>query len=167
MSLPSDSAAEVRALAFDDATLKALVAIEASQAHGMNQLQLADVLSDGSRCVLGMYCRVIDESRESLAGFIVMARGPFEAEIEAITVLADQRGRGIGRQLLVAAIDYANRWYREACLERLLLEVRANNLPARALYARAGFQVDGVRKGYYPAADGKREDAVLMSLPLG
>jgi ribosomal-protein-alanine N-acetyltransferase len=47
-----------------------------------------------------------------------------------------------------------------ACPDRRVqLEVRASNQPARALYARAGFVVDGRRPRYYP--DG--EDAVLMS----
>ena len=47
--------------------------------------------------------------------------------------------------------------------ERLLLEVRASNLPARTLYESIGFVCDGIRKRYYrdPA-----EDAVLMSLTL-
>ena len=41
----------------------------------------------------------------------------------------------------------------------VVLEVRASNAPAQALYRRAGFVVDGRRPRYYP--DG--EDAVLMS----
>jgi ribosomal-protein-alanine N-acetyltransferase len=34
------------------------------------------------------------------------------------------------------------------------------------VYVRQGFRSVGVRKGYYPAHDGKREDAVVMSLRL-
>jgi ribosomal-protein-alanine N-acetyltransferase len=49
--------------------------------------------------------------------------------------------------------------------QRLLLEVRPSNLPARALYAASGFVEIGRRKHYYPAANG-REDALVLALQL-
>lgn len=157
----------LRELAHDDATLTALLVIDAGQPHGLSKCQLVGVLSDTTRCVLGWYLPAMNRQPERLAGFVVVARGPFEAEIEAITVHAELRGQGIGQLLLQGALARAGDWHRERGLERLLLEVRAGNLPARALYARAGFCEDGIRKRYYPAADGAREDAVLMSCPLG
>ena len=45
----------VRKLVLDDATLAALQAIESTQAHGLSRCQLADVLSDASRCILGWH----------------------------------------------------------------------------------------------------------------
>jgi [ribosomal protein S18]-alanine N-acetyltransferase len=48
---------------------------------------------------------------------------------------------------------------------RCLLEVRVGNLGAIALYSSLGFGVDGRRRDYYPAANG-REDALLMSRTL-
>lgn len=45
-----------------------------------------------------------------------------------------------------------------------LLEVRASNLAARALYEKLGFRARGVRKRYY---DDNGEDAVLMDLEVG
>ena len=51
---------------------------------------------------------------------------------------------------------------RRPAAEAVLLEVRASNLAAQALYARLGFERVGLRKRYY--ADG--EDAVLMTLLL-
>lgn len=165
----SESAArrlELHELADDQATLLALEAIEASQAHGLSQSQLIDVLNDDARCVLGAWWQACESSAAELIGFVVLARGPFEAEIEAITVHAAQRGQGVGARLLAAAISRARDWQRDSGLERLLLEVRASNAAAAALYAKAGFTRDGVRKGYYPLADGGREDAWLMSLPL-
>ncbi len=48
---------------------------------------------------------------------------------------------------------------------RALLEVRASNTAAQCLYASFGFELDGVRKNYYPS-NGAREDALLMSKPL-
>jgi ribosomal-protein-alanine N-acetyltransferase len=34
------------------------------------------------------------------------------------------------------------------------------------LYDSCGFVEIGVRRNYYPLANGKREDAVMMALPL-
>ena len=50
---------------------------------------------------------------------------------------------------------------------RCLLEVRVSNFSAIEMYSSLGFEVDGKRRDYYPAHDG-REDALLMSrhLPL-
>jgi hypothetical protein len=43
---------------------------------------------------------------------------------------------------------------------------RVGNTPARALYEQTGFLPMGVRKQYYPADQGQREDAIVMSLNL-
>jgi len=48
----------------------------------------------------------------------------------------------------------------------LWLEVRGGNERARAVYAAGGFQSVGVRRNYCPAAQGRREDAVMMCLTL-
>ena len=48
---------------------------------------------------------------------------------------------------------------------RMLLEVRASNQAAQALYARCGFTQVGVRRRYYPATEG-REDAWVLARPL-
>ena len=45
------------------------------------------------------------------------------------------------------------------------LEVRGSNTRARGLYLRRGFVDVGLRRGYYPAAQG-REDALVMSLTV-
>lgn len=51
---------------------------------------------------------------------------------------------------------------RSPAAELVLLEVRASNSPALALYTSLGFERVGLRKRYY--SDG--EDAVLMTLLL-
>ena len=48
----------------------------------------------------------------------------------------------------------------------LWLEVRESNARAMALYERYGFRHTGLRRGYYPAAGGLREDARVMSLAV-
>lgn len=69
---------------------------------------------------------------------------------------ADQR-RGVGRFLLERLFDSA----RAEGARCVILEVRAGNAAAIALYESAGFTEIGHRKAYYPAPDG-REDARVM-----
>jgi ribosomal-protein-alanine N-acetyltransferase len=51
---------------------------------------------------------------------------------------------------------------RRAGASQMFLEVRPTNTAAQALYGRHGFKAIGRRKGYYPASDGGREDAIVM-----
>jgi len=44
----------------------------------------------------------------------------------------------------------------------MMLEVRPSNERAIALYRSSGFDEIGVRKRYYPDADGAREDARVL-----
>jgi len=44
--------------------------------------------------------------------------------------------------------------------------VRPSNDRAVEVYERYGFAGIGVRRGYYPAAHGAREDAIVMRLTL-
>jgi GNAT superfamily N-acetyltransferase len=55
--------------------------------------------------------------------------------IHDLAVLPGHRGRGIGRALLAAAEEHARR--RGCC--KLTLEVQDDNVPARTLYGRFGF----------------------------
>ena len=50
-------------------------------------------------------------------------------------------------------------------MRRMVLEVRASNAAAIALYRRAGFSDIGLRRDYYQAENG-REDAILMGREL-
>jgi [ribosomal protein S18]-alanine N-acetyltransferase len=57
-------------------------------------------------------------------------------------------------------------WTRGQGLQWLWLEARVSNVRALHVYERYGFRRVGQRKAYYPAGNGQREDAVVMSLPL-
>ena len=65
------------------------------------------------------------------------------------------RRRGIADSLMNTLTDECDR----RRIERILLEVRQSNAPARALYKKHGFTVLGVRAKYY---DEPKEDAVIM-----
>jgi ribosomal protein S18 acetylase RimI-like enzyme len=78
-----------------------------------------------------------------------------------LMVAADRRGRGIGRALLSAAVD----WARDAGVTKLELHVFPWNEPAIRLYERFGFEREGVRRGHY-LRDGEEVDAILMAYHL-
>lgn len=84
-----------------------------------------------------------------------------ECEILQIATHPQHQRRGLGRRLLTAVLTAAQ----EQGCDRVVLEVRRGNLSARRLYEQLGFQLDGVRRGYYggSAAD---QDALLLSCPL-
>ena len=74
-------------------------------------------------------------------------------------VLASHRGRGIGRQLLVATLAHA----RASGITRVELEVRADNVGAIRLYERLGFSHEG-RKRNGMRFDGAYFDSLSMGL---
>ena len=57
-------------------------------------------------------------------------------------------------------------WSRAQGAQWLWLEVRASNTRAQQIYLKRGFARVGLRKAYYPAGHGLREDAVVMNLRL-
>jgi ribosomal-protein-alanine N-acetyltransferase len=82
-----------------------------------------------------------------------------QAELLDMRVLAAHRRQGVGGELLKHALGL---FFAEG-VSTCLLEVRAGNLAALALYEQLGFRVVGRREGYY-LHDGQREDALLMTL---
>lgn len=80
------------------------------------------------------------------------------AHVRNLAVVPSERRRGLARRLLTASLSP----YRQAGYDRVRLEVRESNAPARALYRDVGFAVVDRREGYY--RDG--ETAVVMSASL-
>lgn len=86
------------------------------------------------------------------------------SDAELLTIATDplQRHNGLGRRIFHALdAEALNRG-----LERWVLEVACNNLPALGLYKSAGFVEIGLRKAYYRTRDG-RVDALVMSRKVG
>ncbi|TXG80750.1 MAG: ribosomal-protein-alanine N-acetyltransferase [Rhodocyclaceae bacterium] len=96
-----------------------------------------------------------------MQGYAVLMRVLDEAHLLNITIDLEWRGTGRGRQLLADLCEMS----REAGARQFFLEVRPSNTAALALYQSAGFTRVGLRRGYYPARDG-REDAIVMVKPL-
>ena len=82
-----------------------------------------------------------------------------EAHLLRIATAPTFRGRGVGSDLLAAAVGSA----RDAGCTTMLLEVARRNRAAVALYDRRGFHTVGERKGYYATPP---DDALIMRLSL-
>jgi ribosomal-protein-alanine N-acetyltransferase len=112
-------------------------------------------------CLRVGYCCWVMERDRVVAGYGVMAVAVGESHILNLCVHPVAQNLGLGRSLLDYLLDVARR-HKADCA---YLEVRPSNIPARRLYARAGFEEVGMRRNYYPARLG-REDAIIMAKSL-
>jgi len=108
----------------------------------------------------GYHCQVMEVGGE-IVGYGVLMVAVQEAHLLNLSIAEQWRRRGYGRSLLLHFIDIARR----LDAVQMFLEVRVSNHAGRALYHSMGFYSVAVRRGYYPARDG-REDAILMGLTL-
>ncbi len=95
-------------------------------------------------------------------GFILIQTAVDEAEILTLAVRPDGRRRGSATRLVERAVSRAV----TADVKRLFLEVAEDNGPARALYARLGFEPVGRRPRYYARPEGQPVDALLLARNL-
>jgi len=109
----------------------------------------------------GYHARVL-LAGEELLGYYVAMQGVDEVHLLNITVSPDFQRQGWGRVML----DALALWARSLGAQWLWLEVRVSNTRAIAIYEAHGYRRVGLRKNYYPAGHGQREDAVVMSLRL-
>ncbi len=143
-----------RAMTVND--LDTVLAIEAaSYSFAWSRGNFIDSLAAGHRCELRL-----DPAGRCL-GYCVAMHGYEEMHLLNITVAPAHRRQGHARAMLLRLADDA----RARGDRKLWLEVRQSNVDARHLYEALGFEAVGLRRGYYPAAQG-REDALVMSLLL-
>ena len=76
-----------------------------------------------------------------------------------MAILPGARGRGGGRALLDAVKDHA----RLSGAHKISLEVWVDNGRAIALYAAAGFEVEGLRREHYRRRDGSLRSTLIMA----
>lgn len=108
-------------------------------------------------CLLGGYTNVVLDRNGEVVGYGIMSVAAGEAHLLNICVARELRRQGIGRSLLT----YLIRRSRAFRARRMYLEVRPSNERAVNLYRQMGFEVLGVREGYYKAHGGN-EDAVVF-----
>jgi ribosomal-protein-alanine N-acetyltransferase len=144
---------------FEPLTLEGVdtvVAIEQmAYAHPWSRGNFIDTLASGYQAQLLM-------ADDTLLGYFVAMKGVDEVHLLNIAVAPAHQRQGWARVML----DALALWSCGQGAQWLWLEVRVSNPRALQIYEAHGFRRVGLRKAYYPAADGQREDAVVMSLKL-
>jgi ribosomal-protein-alanine N-acetyltransferase len=125
--------------------------------HPWSRANFVDSLSSGYDAWV-----LCDAPAGGLVGYFLLMYAPDEAHLLDVAVCAPRQGSGLGRYLLdrIAARARTKR------MASILLEVRPSNERALQVYRRYGYVEIGRRKGYYPAGEGKREDAIVMRYGL-
>jgi ribosomal-protein-alanine N-acetyltransferase len=101
----------------------------------------------------------MDGGDRALAGYALVSLVAGEGEILNLAVDPAARRRGLGKELLDAALDLMRR----SGTAVVFLEVRQSNRPAIHIYERAGFRQVSVRRAYYR---NPTEHALTMALKL-
>lgn len=158
-ALPREAAqgAPLRRVPMTVARLDDVVALEQeAYAFPWSRGNFVDSLAAGYRAELLL------DAAGGVVGYCVAMPGVDEMHLLNVTVRPALQGRGHGRALLDSLVAAS----RARGARQVWLEVRESNVRARQLYERYGFVRAGVRRGYYPAPLGRREDAIVMSLAL-
>lgn len=93
---------------------------------------------------------------DELLGYGGMFLAGDEANVTNIAVAQNLRKKGVGTGIVKALLREAE----ESGAERVYLEVRVGNEPARHLYEKCGFREVGIRKDFYRGP--KEDGAVYM-----
>jgi ribosomal-protein-alanine N-acetyltransferase len=111
-----------------------------------------------SDCIrVGYYCWLALQ-RQNIVGHAVISVAAGESHMLNLSIAREYQRRGFGKQFIEFLVQQAQA--KQA--RTMLLEVRPSNTAAINCYNSAGFNEIGLRKDYYPAAEG-REDALLFA----
>lgn len=106
----------------------------------------------------GYWCQCLCAPDGAVLGYLIVMAGLDELHLLNVTVAPTQQGQGHALLMLQALDQQARR----VDAHWLWLEVRPSNLRARSIYERFGFEQVGLRRSYYPAEGGQREDALVL-----
>lgn len=112
-------------------------------------------------CLRVGYCCWVIESKGQVVAYGVMSVAAGECHILNLCVQPELQGQGLGRKMLRRLLGLG----RAHNADTAFLEVRVSNRGAISLYKTENFCEVGMRRGYYPSAEG-REDAVIMARSL-
>lgn len=93
--------------------------------------------------------------QEKLIGIITCSLTEFDADIESIVIDKEFRKQGLAKLIL----EKLEERLKSKKIEKIFLEVREGNIPAKNFYIKNGFSKINLRKSYYD--DG--ENAVIMA----
>ena len=138
------------------ATLDAVLQVEQqAYVHPWQRINFIDSLQVGYQAQMLL-------AQDTLLGYFVAMKGVDEVHLLNITVAPAYQRQGWARMML----DALALWARGQGADWLWLEVRSAHQRAIEVYQAHGFARVGLRKAYYPAVDGQREDALVMSRRL-
>ena len=100
-------------------------------------------------------CWLVAVSGEQVVGYVGSQTVLDGSDMMNIAVSPDFRRKGIAESLIEALISFLH----ERGSRCLILEVRASNVPAIALYEKLGFLEIGRRRNYYR---NPKEDALIL-----
>lgn len=98
---------------------------------------------------------IVAKENENIVGFAGIIISIDDTEITNIVTKKAERKRGIGTLLLDKLIEMTKKENRD----KISLEVNENNIEAKNLYIKNGFEIVGRRKKYYNGID----DAIIMT----
>ena len=126
---------------------------------------LVELLKQESMDMLIVYDHEKNEQTEdsSIVGYCLYQVMFEQAEILRIGTHPDYQRQGIASQI----IDNLHKVLQSNQVENLLLEVRADNHAAIALYEKQAFAVIHRRKGYYQSPNQSAVDALIMQHVYG
>lgn len=151
MNAPASAGLTLAPMTMDD--VDAVHALECSVfPHPWSRANFSDSVAAGYDAWL------LRDAGGELAGYFVLMHAPGETHLLDVAVAGKRHGTGLGRHLLATLCARA----KAMGADSVLLEVRPTNERALAVYRRFGFVEIGRRKGYYPAHEGRREDAIVM-----
>jgi RimJ/RimL family protein N-acetyltransferase len=114
-----------------------------------------EMASDGSRYLIA------EEGGTPVAFAILQHLDNRHGNIYLNRFATTRQGEGIGTRALVLLQDWV---FARPQAYRLHLHFSADNERGRRLYARAGFQDEGVERQVYPRPDGGRVDTIRVSI---
>ena len=95
---------------------------------------------------------------EDLVGVITYSLSDVDADIEGLVISKEYRNKGLALFLL----SELEKRLKGENVQKVFLEVRESNIPAKNLYIKNGYQQINLRKSYYN--DG--ENAIVMAKEL-
>lgn len=137
------------------AAIEAVAAIEAmvQPQDAWSYPAISELLKQDSIALM-----LVMNSAKEMMGYCLYQVVFEQAEILRIGTHPNYQRQGIASQLFARL----NQTLQDQQVERLLLEVRADNTPAIALYEQQGFIVIHRREGYYQQSSQPAVDAIIM-----
>lgn len=102
---------------------------------------------------------IVAKIDNKIVGYAGIWKAVDDVHITNIVTAKNLRRQNIGSILLSNLIEMAKA---ENGITSITLEVNCNNLPAKKLYEKSGFEIVGLRKKYYNNID----DAIIMTKEL-